>query len=351
MTRHILCLDIGSGTQDVLLYQPGLEIENCPKFVLPSPARLVAKRIREATSAGLPVYLHGENMGGGFWGALKAHIAAGLTAASSPEASLALGDNPERVHSMGVSITERCPSGHIPVHCCDYSPAYWNALLAAAGLGERTPDLILAAAQDHGYHPEGSNRIGRFDLWNDFLTRNHGDPACLLFDTPPAPLTRLLALQRAAGSALVADTGAAAVLGALCDQEVLQTQADIGATVVNLGNSHIISFLLHKGRIFGVYEHHSGLRDREQLLGDLARFRTGDLNNQEVLDTWGHGCMTLDLPKEADFSPLFVLGPKRGLLKGSDAAFPAPGGDMMLMGCFGLLKGYGLSQGRETPFN
>ena len=48
-TGPVLCVDIGSGTQDALLARPGLECENWPRFVLPSPARMVAQRIRELT--------------------------------------------------------------------------------------------------------------------------------------------------------------------------------------------------------------------------------------------------------------------------------------------------------------
>ena len=32
----VLCVDIGSGTQDALLARPGLEGENWPRFVLPA---------------------------------------------------------------------------------------------------------------------------------------------------------------------------------------------------------------------------------------------------------------------------------------------------------------------------
>ncbi len=39
MTQTTLFLDIGSGTQDVLLHRPGTVLENCPKFVLPSRPR------------------------------------------------------------------------------------------------------------------------------------------------------------------------------------------------------------------------------------------------------------------------------------------------------------------------
>ncbi len=74
----VLCLDIGSGTQDALLARPGLEYENWPRFVLPSPARMVAQRIRELTLLRRGLWLHGGNMGGGFSQALREHLAAGL---------------------------------------------------------------------------------------------------------------------------------------------------------------------------------------------------------------------------------------------------------------------------------
>lgn len=77
-TGPVLCLDIGSGTQDALLARPGLEYENWPRFVLPSPARMVAQRIRELTLLRRGLWLHGGNMGGGFGQALKEHLAAGL---------------------------------------------------------------------------------------------------------------------------------------------------------------------------------------------------------------------------------------------------------------------------------
>ena len=61
-TGPVLLLDIGSGTQDVLLARPGLEPENWPRFVLPSPARLLAQRIRALTRLGKSIWLHGQNM-------------------------------------------------------------------------------------------------------------------------------------------------------------------------------------------------------------------------------------------------------------------------------------------------
>ena len=49
-TGPILSLDIGSGTQDVLLALPGKRAENWPRFVLPSPALAVAERLQREAS-------------------------------------------------------------------------------------------------------------------------------------------------------------------------------------------------------------------------------------------------------------------------------------------------------------
>jgi len=108
-----------------------------------------------------------------------------------------------------------------------------------------------------------------------------------------------------------------------------------------VGNSHVLGFLLFQDQVLGVYEQHSQGRDPKEILADLDLFRRGELTNEQVMDQHGHGCLTMDLPAEAkDFVPTYVLGPRRALLKDSEAVFLAPGGDMMLAGCFGLLQGW-----------
>ncbi len=339
-TGPVLLLDIGSGTQDVLLYVPGRELENCPKFVLPAPARLKGQKILDLNGA--PLWLHGGIMGGGMGRALGKHLKDGGKAAAHPHAALTLSDDLDRVRDMGVDIVEECPEGYTPVFLADYDPAWWSRLLAAAEV--ESPVLVTACAQDHGHHPPGfSNRVGRFLIWERLLLESGGRPEALIFDKPPKELTRLEDLHQAIGQGPVADTGAAACLGALFMPEIQVLSAKRGVTVLNLGNSHTIAFLVFQGRILGVYEHHTGMRGAAGLLADLAGFRKGTLAQQEVFDSGGHGCLTLDLPAEAgDFAPTYVLGPQRGLLEkapGPDISFPAPGGDMMLAGCFGLLHG------------
>ncbi|WP_319581531.1 DUF1786 domain-containing protein [uncultured Pseudodesulfovibrio sp.] len=338
-----LCLDIGSGTQDVLLYSPDREIENCPKFVIPSPALQIGRRIEALRMQGKPIWLHGSNMGGGVTRFVNGHLKAGLKVATSESAAYTMADDLTRMASMGIDMAEECPDGYSPVRLTDFDEAWWRRFLDAAELP--WPDQIAACAQDHGFHPGQSNRMGRFKLWQAMLSDGEGRPEALVYSKPPSMLTRLADLQRDIGGGPVADTGAAAVLGALYVDEIERLSHERGITLVNIGNSHLIAFLLFGGRIHGVYEQHTGCVDGEKLWADLAAFRCGCLSFEQVFDEKGHGCLCLDLPAEADgFAPTFVIGPRRAMLEGYDVDFPAPGGDMMLAGCFGLIKGLAMQR-------
>jgi uncharacterized protein (DUF1786 family) len=334
----ILCLDIGSGTQDVLLYFPDREIENCPKLVLPAPARVLAERVRAATARGAAVHIRGVNSGGGFGRAVFAHLAAGLAASMTEAAAYSLADDLDNLARQGVVIRPDCPAGAEELLAADYDPAFWERALAALGLP--APRLVAACAQDHGFHPGKSNRMGRFVLWERLLLEAHGHPESLLYREAPREFTRLIDLQRSIGGGPVADTGAAAVLGGLFEPAIKERMARRGLTLVNIGNSHTVAFLLYAGRIFGVYEHHTGLLNAPRLWDQLARFRRGGLEFMEIFDDRGHGTMRLELPAAAGgFADTLVIGPRRAMLEGYPAEFPAPGGDMMLTGAFGMVEG------------
>lgn len=331
----VLCLDIGSGTQDALLARPGLEYENWPRFVLPSPARMVAQRIRELTLLRRGLWLHGGNMGGGFSQALREHLAAGLPAAATPDAARAIHDNEAVVRDMGVELRTDCPSSSVPVFLTDYGPEFWAGMLHLAGLPQ--PHLVLAAAQDHGYHAHG-NRQGRMQAWRDLLAAS-ADPCSWIYAVPPPSLTRLGALHEKTGGP-VADTGACALLGALCEPEVLERSFREGITVINAGNSHTVAALVYQGRVRGMYEHHTGMRDPALLLEDLKQFRLSWLPAEEVQASGGHGTAFGPYCEEAGgYAPTYILGPRRAMLRGQ-GRFLAPHGDMMLAGCFGLLWGW-----------
>ncbi|WP_300809545.1 DUF1786 domain-containing protein [uncultured Desulfovibrio sp.] len=334
----VLCVDIGSGTQDALLARPGLELHNWPRFVLPSPARLAAQRIRELTLLKCNVWLYGGNIGGGCTQAVREHLAAGLSVASTTAASRGLHDAVEVVEGMGVQLREQCPEGYVPLFLTDYSPEFWSSLLRHACLPQ--PHMVVAAAQDHGVHPDG-NRHGRMQAWTALLGADN-DPAHWIYDGDiPGPLTRLQALREKTGGP-VSDTGTSALLGALSVQEVRDRSYRDGITLINVGNSHTVAALVYQGRIRGIYEHHTGMRTQEETLRDLEQFRKSWLPCEEVQATGGHGTAFGPYCEEAGgYDATYIMGPRRELLRGQ-GRFLDPFGDMMMGGCFGLL--WGLAQ-------
>ncbi len=124
MGKTTLCLDIGSGTQDVLLYSPDNNIENCPKFVLPSPAIQIGKRIEGLRMQGKNIWLHGRNMGGGVTRFIRAHQKAGLQVATTESAAYTMADDLTRVTDMDIEMTETCPEGFTPVRLTGFGEAW-----------------------------------------------------------------------------------------------------------------------------------------------------------------------------------------------------------------------------------
>ena len=54
----ILALDIGAGTEDVLLYDDEKpSIENCIKMVLPSPSNVFATQVKAITRKGIDIFV------------------------------------------------------------------------------------------------------------------------------------------------------------------------------------------------------------------------------------------------------------------------------------------------------
>ncbi len=335
-TGPTLVLDIGSGTQDVLLATAHTTPENWPQFVLPSPARLIVQKIQSLTEKKQAIWLYGHNMGGGFFRALKAHLEAGLAVFCTTQAAAAIHDSLEHVQAHGIKICDMPPSHAVPVYLADYNPAQWESTLRQWGLP--MPHRVLAAVQDHGIFVEG-NRLGRMQSWRALLEADAA-PQAWLYHTVPQNFTRLATLQTLTGGP-VADTGTAAILGALSMPEVRARAQREGVTLVNVGNSHILAMLVYAGKVVGIFEHHTGQQDKEAYLHDLQEFRMGWLPDEQVRASGGHGVAFGSRLEDAGaFTPTFILGPQRELLRGH-GQFLAPHGQMMLAGCFGLLWAMG----------
>ena len=334
----LLALDVGGGTQDLFLWEAGQTVENAVKMVLPAPTRVLARRIQNLTAQGRAIFLGGRVMGGGaLAGAVRRHLARGLPLYASPQAALTLSDRLPEVQQWGVILTEAPPPDAVTLALGDFDPEIWRPVLAAFQVPY--PAHFAVAVQDHGFAPQASNRRARFQYWEDFLSRG-GLLADLAFREPPPQFTRMLAVQKTLPGALLMDTCAAGVRGALLDPQARARQEE-GLLVVNLGNAHTFGVLVQGERLRAIYEHHTGLLNPAKLFDHLTRFQAGKLTNAEVFDDHGHGCAYgPGYPGLAQPAFTVITGPQRRLARGWPGHFAAPLGDMMLTGCFGLVAAF-----------
>ncbi|MGI6023143.1 MAG: DUF1786 domain-containing protein [Methanoculleus sp.] len=331
LATPLLAIDVGRGTQDILVYEPGRPLENSIKLVLPSPTVVVAERIRQATRAGLPIFLDGFLMGGGAnTGAIRKHLAGGFPVYAAPGAAATLHDDLERVRSMGVDICDTPPEGAMTVRTTDYMEAELRMVFALFDV--EYPRNVAVAVQDHGYSPHRSNRIHRFELMRERLDAGDWDLLSLAADPVLPDMTRMQAIREQAPGALVTDTGPVALIGALCDPRVRE-QAEEGIILVNAGNGHTLCFTLKGREIYGLFEHHTGALDQKSLQRYIQKLADGTLTSEEIFDDGGHGAA---VRRPLDTDAVVVTGPNRPRLM-PEAYQAAPFGDTMLSGCFGLM--------------
>ncbi len=329
----LLAVDIGGGTQDILLYDPKKNLENCIQLVLPAPTRLVAGKISAATRAGKPVFLSGTVMGGGpSVRAVRDHLAAGCALWATPEAALTINDDLDRVAAMGVKIVDSAPEEAVLVRTADIDAEMYARILKE--VGEDLPGRFAVAVQDHGFTPGRSNRGFRFKIWEDFMAAG-GRLSDLAYTAVPPHFTRMQAVQDTLPGALLMDTCGAALLGALYDRRVREAAAGGGVAVVNVGNQHTFAALVRGEQVFGLFEHHTGMMTGPAIAGYLAELMNGTIDGGAVKENGGHGAVSPDRAFQPEL--VAVTGPRRDMLEGYSYYFPAPGGNMMLMGCFGLV--------------
>ncbi len=345
---RILAADIGTGTQDILLFDSSSVVENCVKMIMPSPTAVLAERISRATASRRPILFTGVTMGGGpSKRALRRHTSAGLPAYATAEAALTFNDDLAVVEGMGVTIVD---SGEVrgkrDAEAIDLKDLDLDAIrkaLNAFGVDCRF-DAIAVAVLDHGFAPPGvSNRLFRFQyLERLMMERNELGALAYLAPDLPDYLTRMRAVARSVDldvPVLLMDTGAAAVLGALQDREVCRRDHTV---VVNMGNSHTVAFHLRGGRIQGFLEHHTNLLSGARLDDLVRRLAAGTLTGREVYKDGGHGAVVMGRSRRRPF--VAMAGPRQDVAADSPAHLhrAVPHGDMMLAGCYGLVSACGL---------
>jgi len=352
----VIAVDIGTGTQDIFLYDSRLDLENGLKLVLPSPTMMVYRRLKEATRRRQAVVLTGVTMGGGpsQWAA-EEHLRHGLPLYATPEAARSFNDDLEAVQAMGIRLLSEDEAAALPetvvrLQLRDFD---FQAITTALALFEVRLDNLAAVAVavfDHGNAPPGySDRQFRFDYLDQRIrAENRLSAFAYRADEVPAIMTRLRAVVASArevdAPVVVMDTAPAAILGATFDPRVAARQRKL---IANIGNFHTLAFRLGPQGIEGVFEHHTGLVDLPKLERLLLALAKGSLRHEEVFGDQGHGALIYDETPlslgDGDYD-VTVTGPRRSLFQpqpperpGLRPYFAVPFGDMMLAGCFGLL--------------
>ncbi len=361
----ILTVDIGTGTQDIFLYDSRLDIENGFKLVLPSPTMMIHRRVRQAAAARTPLLLTGHQMGGGpsAW-AIEEAVRAGIPVYMTPSAATTLNDELDKVEALGIKIisedeVEGLRSNVKRLELKDFDFELISKTFEDYGVSLNDLSAIAVAVFDHGNAPAGvSDRQFRFDYLDERIrAKNSLASFAFLSSDIPRIMTRLQSVADSAGELpyplVVMDTAPAAVLGADFDPVVATRRQKI---ICNIGNFHTLAFRLGGTGIEGVFEHHTGEIDRQKLESLLRALADSTLKHEDVFNDMGHGALMYSQEKFAfgkDEFDVVVTGPRRsvfgtvdrGRKTGSHSSpssvlrpyFATSFGDMMIAGCFGLL--------------
>ncbi len=340
---RILCLDIGSTTQDILFLDTTQPIENAVQLILPSPTILAAEKIEAAVRQRKNIVLTGETMGGGACtSAVKRHLEAGLEVFAEENAARTFDDDLDVVSSWGIKIIasgeKTGDRGSTAIALADIDIERLRQALSNWNI-DLHPDAVAVAVLDHGVAPKGeSDRLWRFRYLEQLLKANRTLEAFMFTgEKIPPHFSRLQAVARSfKGDAplVLMDTGAAAVLGVCLDPVVAEHENRLA---VNMGNSHPLAFNLKGIKVQGFFEHHTSALSAERLEDLLQGTVAGTLQGKAIREEGGHGGLIFEKGGEPFIA---VTGPRRSRLAHSRLKpyFASPFGSMMLTGCYGLLK-------------
>jgi uncharacterized protein (DUF1786 family) len=347
----ILALDIGAGTEDVLLYDDAKEnVENCIKLILPSPLQIYATKIREATQLHRDVLIKGDIIGGGvFTSSLKKHIQAGYRVVMFENAAYTVRNNLADVRDLGITIIKDNHLKTFKGETLVLEEVNINKLkefLTHFNEDFSDVDVVAIAVQDHGVCPQGmSNRRVRIQKIRELLEID-SRPEILAFTENEIPSYFLRMKSAVAASkrqlpkaeVILMDTALAAIVGCLQDPEITKKELVLA---VNVGNGHTMAAIVLKGRIVGLLEHHTHALNSQTIERLLIDFGDGKLSDEEVFKDGGHGLFFLeDAPGFSNIEQIAVTGPNRTMLAQNKLSllYASPAGDVMMTGPIGLVE-------------
>jgi uncharacterized protein (DUF1786 family) len=346
----ILALDVGTGTQDIMLYDSEKNLENAVKLVLPSPTRILAHKIRKINQN---IYFAGDTMGGGpVSRAIKDHLKKGFQVVMEENAARTIRDDLKEVSSLGINIIHNNPKEDSEQNFSvlknkEYSsfkkielkdvpiPSFKDALVQFEV--DLEFDHLGVAVQDHGFSEKMGDRNFRFLKIREKLKRPMAPEEFAYWGDVPDYFTRMKAVARTLKDykPLIMDSKFASICGATCDPSVMNFEDYI---VVDVGNGHTTAASIHAGKIVGVLEHHTSSLTPEKIELFLNKLVEGTLTHEEIHQDHGHGAWVLDPLDKLE--KVVVTGPRRAMMYQTNLPVynATPAGDVMMTGPVGLIK-------------
>lgn len=347
----ILAIDIGAGTEDILLYDDQKRsVENCIKLVLPSPSLVFAEKVKTATRKGKDLFVKGDTIGGGaFSHALKRHVEAGLRVFMTENAAYTVRNNLDQVRELEIEIVQDSEPENFEGETIvleEVNIAKLRGLLKFFGEPFSDIDFVAVAVQDHGVFPkEMSNRRFRINKIKELLKENPKPEAFAFKENEIPPYyprmkSAVSASKRQLPNArvVVMDTSPDAILGCLMDPAVEEADPILA---VNVGNGHTMAAIISRGKVTAVLEHHTRLLNPQKMEKLLRDFADGKLCDEEVFEDNGHGMFYLSEPPGfSKIEKVIVTGPNRQVLAETNlnVHFATPAGDVMMTGPIGLVE-------------
>jgi uncharacterized protein (DUF1786 family) len=334
----ILAIDVGSGTQDIMLYNTDESIENSPKLVMPSPTKIIADRISKFEG---DLFIKGETMGGGpINKAVKDHLNRGNKVFMTENAARTIRDDLNFVRSLGIEIVSPWKiEKYKNLTEIELKDVDLDAIGGSLSKFDVDPhfDFLGVAVQDHGFMEGMGDRNFRFMKIREKLDVPKRPEEFAYFGSAPDYFTRINAVFRAFKeyNTAVMDSKFASICGATCDRDVKGLKKFIA---MDIGNGHTLAAAFDRGKISGVFEHHTRKMTPDKIEMFVGKLADGSITHEEVHEDHGHGAWSLK-PID-DFEAIVATGPRRKVLEKTDfnVHYAAPAGDVMMTGPVGLIK-------------
>lgn len=332
----ILTIDVGVGTQDIMLYDTDQPVENSVKMVMPSPTKILAQKIINHHT---DIFIKGTTMGGGPVNkALENHIKRGYRVVMTEGSARTVRDDLSRVRKLGIEIIPD-EEKHPEISSIELKDVDLDAIKGALSKFDVEMDFdhIGIAVQDHGFMGGMGDRNFRFMKIMEKLDVPRDPVEFAYHGEVPEYFTRMNGVLKTLKGyqPTIMDSKFASICGATCDEAVKNLNSFI---VMDIGNGHTLAAAIENNKIVGVFEHHTSSLNSAKITDLIKKLENGTITHEEVHDDNGHGAWTTGPISKVEC--VVATGPRRKLLEdsGFKVYYAAPAGDVMMTGPAGLIK-------------